>query len=70
MHFLTSLIIFSGFVFVCCLGLVQVLWDLSEVSVHASPQMRATPHSGNSRTEDGHVNSNESSSAGELGDTL
>jgi hypothetical protein len=41
MHFLTSLIIFSGFVFVFCLGLVQVLWDLSDISVHASPQMPA-----------------------------
>jgi hypothetical protein len=70
MHFLMSLIIFCGFVFACCLGLVQVLWDLPEVSVHASPQMRATPHSGNSRAEDEHVNANESSSAADLGDTL
>jgi hypothetical protein len=56
MHFLTSLIIFAGFVFACCLGLVKVIWDLSEMSVHASPHMLATPHSGASRAEDGHAN--------------
>jgi hypothetical protein len=26
-----------GFVFVLCLGLVKVIWDLSETSVHAPP---------------------------------
>ena len=30
MHVLASLIIFLGFVLVVCLGLVQVIWDLSE----------------------------------------
>jgi hypothetical protein len=38
MHFLASLIIFLGFVLVICLGLVQVIWDLSETSVHSSSQ--------------------------------
>jgi hypothetical protein len=33
MHFLTWLIIFSGFVFVLCVGVVQVIWDLSEMSI-------------------------------------
>ena len=33
MHFLTWLTIFSGFVLVLCLGVVQVIWDLSEMSV-------------------------------------
>jgi hypothetical protein len=40
MHVWTSLIIFVGFVLVICLGLIQVIWDLSETSTHASPQMR------------------------------
>jgi hypothetical protein len=35
MHFLTSLLIICGFVFVLCLGLIQVISDLSEMSVHA-----------------------------------
>jgi hypothetical protein len=42
MHFLTSLIIFSGFVFVICLGLVQVVCDLSRMSGHTSPHMLST----------------------------
>jgi hypothetical protein len=55
MHFLTSLIIFSGFVLVICLGLVQVIWDLSETSTHASPHIPATPHGGPSQAEEGHA---------------
>jgi hypothetical protein len=75
MHFLTLLIIFFGFVFVICIGLAQVIWDLSETSVHASPRMLATPHSGPSGDEDGHAenrtaNVNESSSAADLRDIL
>lgn len=46
MHVLTSLIIFLGFVLVICLGLVQVIWDLSETSTHASPHVLATPPNG------------------------
>jgi hypothetical protein len=56
MHFLTSLIIFSGFVFLFCLGLIKVIWDLSEMSVHESPHMLATPHSGAGGAEEGHAN--------------
>jgi hypothetical protein len=56
MNCLTSLFIFSGFVFVFCLGLVNVIWDLAEMSVHASPHMLAAPHSGASGAEDGHAN--------------
>jgi hypothetical protein len=43
MHLLTSLIIISGFVFVFCLGLVKVIWDLSEMSAHVPPEMLAMP---------------------------
>jgi hypothetical protein len=39
MHLLTSLIIISGFVFVFCLGLVKVIWDLPEMSAHVAPEM-------------------------------
>jgi hypothetical protein len=46
MHVLTSLIIFFGFVLVIWLGLVQVIWDLSETSTHASPHVLATPPNG------------------------
>jgi hypothetical protein len=51
MHFLTSLIIFTGFVFVICLGLVQVIWELSKMSAHASPRMLSTPHGGPAEKE-------------------
>ena len=40
MHFLTSLIIFVGFGFVVCVGLVRVMWELSELSFHESPVIR------------------------------
>jgi hypothetical protein len=69
MHFLTSLIIFSGFVLVVCLGLVQLIWDLSEMNVHASPHILATPHSGAGVAEEGHVNAN-APSAADLRDAL
>jgi|HubBroStandDraft_1064217.scaffolds.fasta_scaffold429277_2 hypothetical protein len=42
MHFLTSLIIVVGFVFVVCLGLVKMIWDLSQLSFHESPVMLET----------------------------
>jgi hypothetical protein len=70
MHILTSLIIFFGFVLVICLGLAQVIWDLSEISAHASPHVLATPPSPTSGPKDGHPNANESSRAWELRDTL
>jgi hypothetical protein len=37
MHFLVSLTVLLGFVFVICLGLVKIIWDLSEMSAHAPP---------------------------------
>jgi hypothetical protein len=43
MHFLTSLIIVFGFAFIVCLGLVKMIWDLSQVSVHDSPSILETP---------------------------
>jgi hypothetical protein len=55
MHFLTSLIIFSGFALVVFFGLIKVIWDLSEMSVHVSPHMPSTPHSRTSRAEYGHA---------------
>jgi hypothetical protein len=70
MHVLTSLIIFFGFVLVICLGLIQVIWDLSETSIHASPQMLAAPPNATSGPQDGEPAASESSSAWELRDTL
>ena len=40
MHFLTSLIILGGFVFVICLGLLKLTRDLSEMSFHEAPELR------------------------------
>jgi hypothetical protein len=70
MHILTSLIIFFGFALVICLGLVQVIWDLSETRPHASPHVPPTPPSWASGPKDGHPNANESSRPWELRDTL
>jgi hypothetical protein len=39
MHFLASLIIICCFVFVLFFGLVQVISDLSEMSVHTPPEI-------------------------------
>lgn len=41
---LTSLIIFSGFIFVLGVGALKVIRDLSEMSVHVAPDAPATPH--------------------------
>jgi hypothetical protein len=38
MHPLISLIVLAGFVFVICLGLVKLIWDLSQMSVHEAPE--------------------------------
>jgi hypothetical protein len=43
MHFLTSLVIVFGFVFVVCLGLVKLALELWQVSVHDSPAILETP---------------------------
>jgi hypothetical protein len=51
MHFLTSLIIVFGFVFVVCLSLVKLTWDLSQVSVHESPAIPETPRKPSSAEE-------------------
>ena len=40
MHFLTSLIILVGFAFVIYVGLVKVIWELSQLSFHESPVIR------------------------------
>ena len=40
MHFLTSLIILVGFAFVVYVGLVTVIWELSQLSFHESPVVR------------------------------
>jgi hypothetical protein len=69
MHLLTSLIIFLGFAFVVCFGLVKVIFDLSEMSVHVSPHSLATPHNRSDGPEEGHANANESSSITQLSDT-
>jgi hypothetical protein len=51
MHFITSLIIFCGFAFVVCLGLFNVISDLSEMSVHESPHVPLTADSTNCQAE-------------------
>jgi hypothetical protein len=43
MHFLTCLIMLIGFAFVVCVGLVQVIWELSRLSFHESPVIREAP---------------------------
>ena len=43
MHFMTSLIILGGFAFVVCVGLVTVIWELSQLSFHESPVIREAP---------------------------
>ena len=40
MHFLTSLILLVAFAFV---GLVKVIWELSQLSFHESPVIREAP---------------------------
>ena len=55
MHLLTSLIIISGFVFVFCMGLVKVIWDLSEMSAHVPPEMLAMPCGRVLEAEQGHA---------------
>jgi hypothetical protein len=59
MQFLTSLILISGFVFVLCLGLVKMIWDLSEISVHAPPEMLPTPCGETLEADQGHANGTE-----------
>jgi hypothetical protein len=44
MHFLMSLVILCGLLFVLCAGLVNVIWYLSAMSIHVSPHMPTTPH--------------------------
>jgi hypothetical protein len=39
-HFLISLIILIGFAFVVYVGLVTVIWELSQLSFHESPVIR------------------------------
>jgi hypothetical protein len=43
MHFLASLIIVFGIVFVVCLSLVKLTGDLSQARVHESPAILETP---------------------------
>jgi hypothetical protein len=39
MHYLTWLIIVAGLVFLVCLGLLKLIQDLFQMSVHESPAM-------------------------------
>jgi hypothetical protein len=43
MHFPTSLFIVVGFAILVCLGLVKMIRELSQLSVHESPAIRETP---------------------------
>ena len=53
MYFLNSLIIFSGFVFVFRLGIVNLTWDLSEMGAHGPPDMPATLQGRTRQAEEG-----------------
>jgi hypothetical protein len=68
MHFLTSLIIFSGFMFVLCFGLLKVIWDLSQLSVHSAPDVPATSCQGLGAAGAPRANAQGSSAAAELSD--
>jgi hypothetical protein len=68
MHFLTSLIILVGFAFVVCVGLVRVIWELSELSFHESPVIREAPV-GLAAVEDAKAVESYESSPTELSDT-
>jgi hypothetical protein len=59
MHFLIALTIMFGFVFVFCLGLFKVVWDLSEMSVHAAPDALSTIQFGDSGAEERPANAAE-----------
>jgi hypothetical protein len=67
MHLLTSLIIISGFVFVFCLGLVKVIWDLPEMSAHVPPEMLQCRWGRILEVEQGHANATEIYETGSLG---
>jgi hypothetical protein len=69
MHFLTSMIILFGFVLVICLGLAEVICDLSDMSVHASPPVLGTQRFRTPETEDERARANAPSSAADLRDT-
>jgi hypothetical protein len=60
MHFLIALITIIGFVFVFFLGLVKVVWDLSEMSEHAAPDALSTIQFGDSGAETRRANAAES----------
>jgi hypothetical protein len=53
---LTSLMILSAVVLVFFVGLVKMISDLSEMSVHVSPHMLAMPQIRASAVEEGHAN--------------
>jgi hypothetical protein len=40
---MTSLIVLVGFAFVVYVGLVTVIWELSQLSFHESPVIREAP---------------------------
>ena len=43
MHFLTSLITLVGLAFIVYVGLLEVIWELSQLSFHESPVIREVP---------------------------
>jgi hypothetical protein len=66
MHFLTCLIMLIGFVFVVCIGLVQVVGELSRLSFHESPVIGAAP--GDAAAEDAEAVQSYESNPTELSD--
>ena len=43
MHFIVALILPVGFALVLSWGLLQVIWDLSQMSFHAPPELLPLP---------------------------
>jgi hypothetical protein len=43
MHYLTSLIVLAGLLFILCLCLIKLSWDLGQVSFHQPPAIAETP---------------------------
>jgi hypothetical protein len=56
MHLVALLIVLSGLVIVIYVGLVKVIRDLSEMSIHVSPQLPPMPLGPTGRIEEAHAN--------------
>lgn len=57
MDFLTSLILLCGYLFVLCVGLVHVIRELSQMSIHVSSDGPPTSRRLSGSVERAHANS-------------